>query len=428
MVFKWKKQMDDIARVISKKDVGGVFSKSVVLSPNEKAAIIRNGVVKEIIDSGKLRVGGLLKPGNIGKDVDVALMDTSPKDLDWEHADLWTADNQKVGCGGILRFKMQDPKRFFQMLFAYTTPDKKGGRVLSIQDIYDRLESETISRVLEPEIKQVTMDNIYGNRDLQLKMENELEMQLKTTLSMWGLELLRYTAQWDLGDYVSVLDASNKFQTEEELKEIDTLAAEGDLERMGREGVAKVRGDIAPEAAMREHDRAEIVNDARHEADISAIENEADAAEARQAIDTFKAWKDSKTDAKRAELELDEDMTDRKHGRDMEYLKSVTETGGADVANTIAQGRELSGMSPEQLEALAKMKEAEARAKEDKVQFMMDVEDRERADANRRKELDADLMDAAKPVTAGSTVKKCPSCGSTIPAEASFCGQCGAKV
>ena len=429
MVFKWKKQVNDIARVISKKDVGGVFSKSVVLSPNEKAAIIKNGVVEEIIDSGKLRVGGLLKPGNIGKDVDVALMDTSPKDLDWEHADLWTSDNQKVGCSGLLRFKMQDPKRFFQMLFAYTTPDKKGGRVLSVQDIYDRLESETISRVLEPEIKQVTMDNIYGNRDLQLKMENELEMQLKTTLSMWGLELLRYTAQWDLGDYVSVLDASNKFQTEEELKEMDTLAAEGDLERMGREGVAKVRGDIAPEAAMREHDRAEKVKDARHEADISAIENEADAAEARQAIDTFKSWKDAKTDAKRAEMELDEDMTDRKHGRDMEYLKSVTETGGADVANTIAQGRELSGMSAEQIEALAKMKEAEAQAKEDKVQFMMDVEDRERADANRRKELDADLMGAAKPMSsARSNMKKCSSCGASIPAEASFCGQCGAKV
>ncbi len=430
MVFKWKKQVDDIARVISKKDVGGVFSKSVVLSPNEKAVIIRNGIVEEIIDSGKLRVGGLLKPGNIGKDVDVALMDTSPKDLDWKHAELWTADNQKVGCGGILRFKMQDTKRFFQMLFAYTTPDKNkgGGRALSIQDIYNRLESETISRVLEPEIKQVTMDNIYGNRDLQLKLENELEMQLKTTLSMWGLELLRYTAQWDLGDYVSVLDASNKFQTEEDIKELDTLATEGGFERRGRESVAKVRGNLAPAAAMSEYDRAEKEKDARHEADISRIENEADAAEARQAIDTFKIWKDSKTDAKRAEMELDEDMTDRNHARDMEYLKSVTETGGSGVAQTIVQGRELSGMSAEQIEALAKIKEAEGRVGDDKVQFMMDVEDRERGDANRRMGLDADLMGAAKSVSGGANVKKCSSCGATVPAGASFCGQCGEKV
>ena len=31
MIFKWKKQLDDIAHLISKKDVYGVFSKSVVL-------------------------------------------------------------------------------------------------------------------------------------------------------------------------------------------------------------------------------------------------------------------------------------------------------------------------------------------------------------------------------------------------------------
>jgi ribosomal protein L40E len=85
-------------------------------------------------------------------------------------------------------------------------------------------------------------------------------------------------------------------------------------------------------------------------------------------------------------------------------------------------------MSPEQLEALAKMKEAEGRAGEDKVQFMMDVEDRERGDANRRKELDADLMSAAKSVSGGANVKKCSSCGATVPAGASFCGQCGEKV
>lgn len=428
MVFKWKKQSDDIARVIPKKDVGGLFSKSIVLSPNEKAAIIKNGEVEEIIDSGKLRVGGILKPGNIGKDVDVALMDTSPKDLEWKHAQMWTADNQKVGCSGILRFKMQDPKRFFQMLFAYTTPDKKGERALSIQDIYDRLESETITRVLEPEIKQVNIENIYGNRDLQLKLENELEMQLKTSLSMWGLELLRYTAQWDLGDYATVLEASNKFQTEEELKDMETLTAEGNLERTGRVGVAEVRSGLAPETVMREHVRAEKIKDASLQADISGIEAEADAAEARQAIETFKLWKETKTGAKRADLEVEEDMTDRRHARDMEYLNTITEKGGSDVASTIAQGRELSGMSPEQLEALAKIREAEARAKEDKVQFMMDVEDRERADAYRRQELDSKLMDAAKPVSSGSNVKKCPHCGSTIPAEANFCGQCGTKL
>lgn len=54
-----------------------------------------------------------------------------------------------------------------------------------------------------------------------------------------------------------------------------------------------------------------------------------------------------------------------------------------------------------------------------------EIEDRERSDAYRRQELDAKLMDAAKPVTAGASVKKCPHCGSTVPMQASFCGECG---
>ncbi len=84
-------------------------------------------------------------------------------------------------------------------------------------------------------------------------------------------------------------------------------------------------------------------------------------------------------------------------------------------------------MTPEQLEALAKMDEAKRRAEEDRVGFMMDVEERERDDSHRRKELDAGMMAAAHD-RRSSTVKKCPGCGTTLPAEANFCGQCGMKL
>lgn len=426
MVFKWKKQSDEIARVISKKDVGGIFSKSVIISPNEKAAIIKNGVVEEIIDSGKVRVGGILK-GDIGKDVDIALMDTSPKDLEWISGEMWTSDDQKVGCSGLLRFRMQDPKKFFQMLFAYTTPDKKGERALSVHDIYNRLESETITRVLEPEIRDVRIENIYGNRELQLKIENELEMQLKSTLSMWGLELLKYTVEWDLGVYEEVMEASREFQTRDELKEMETLEVESDLERAAREEVARVKAGLAPEAVAKEYERGERVKGAKLEAELTKIEGESDAEEARRAIETFQAWKGAKTGAKRAELELEEDMAERKHARDMEYVSKVTEKGGHEAAKIIAQGRELESMSPEQIEALAKMREADARAKEEKVEFMKEVEDRERKDSYRHKELDAEMMGAAH-ARRMPGVRKCPYCGTTVPAEANFCGQCGKKL
>ena len=428
MTFKWKKQPDDIARVILKKDVSGIFSKAVVLSPNEKAVIIKNGVVQEIMDSGKIRVGGLLKPGNIAKDVEIAFMDTSPKDIDWAHGGMWTADNQEIGCGGLLRFKMQDPKRFFQMLFSYAETDRKGRRSLSVQDLYARLESETITRVLEPEVRGENVEDIYGNRDLQLRLENELEMQLKSTLSMWGLELLKFTSEWDLSGYAELVGAKGEFEKQEELKELDTLGAEGDSERGGRVDVAEARAGHAPISVEADFGREQALKETQAQIERERLEDEADLRAATAALKLKEEMQLSKARGTRANLEVEQDMADREHGRDMEYMKTVAEAGGGDVAKTISEGRELGKLSPAQIEALAKLREAEMRAKEDKVEFMKEVEDRERDDAYRRQELDASLMDAAKPMSSGGTVKKCPHCGATIPMQANFCGDCGSKI
>ena len=427
MAFKWKREANDIARVIPKKAVGGFFSKAIVLSPNEKAAMIRNGKVKDIVDSGKLRVGGVLKPGNIGKDVDVAMMDTSPKDLQWAQPDLWTLDNQKVSCNGLLRFRIQEPKSFFQMIYAYSTPTKKGERLLSVDDIYQRLESEVLTLVLEPEVRQENIESLYGNRDLRLRIENELEMRLKSTLSLWGLEMLKYTVQWELGSYGAVMEATNDFQTSEELSELDTLAVEGDADRRGREDVANLRAENAPHAAQMEFERDQQLKDTKSQLELERLQHEADMREAREAIALKEELKVAKARGMRAELEVEQDMKDREHGRDMEYLGKVTETGGADVAKVVSEGREYSKMSAEQLEALAKVRQSEAIAKEDKVRFMMEVEDRERDDSYRRQELDAGMMKAAHGKVS-SSVRKCPGCGTTIPSEASFCSQCGTKM
>ncbi len=64
---------------------------------------------------------------------------------------------------------------------------------------------------------------------------------------------------------------------------------------------------------------------------------------------------------------------------------------------------------------------------------MKEIEDREPEDAYRRQELDAKLMDAAKPVSAGvgagtcAKVRQCPQCGA-MPLQANFCRECGGKI
>lgn len=428
MAKKWMKDIGDIARNIPKDRIGGFFKKDLIIQPNEKAVIVKNGQVTDVLDSGKVRVGGLLKPGTYFKDVDVVMMDTSPKDLDWEVDELWTSDKHKLGCNGIVRFRISDVKRFFSMVYAYTVADKKGERFLSIEDIYDRLKSEVLTRVLEPEISRVAMEDIYGNRDLQIAVENELETQLEQTLDMWGLELLTHTAEWDLGEYKKVLDSHQKFQTGEELAELDTLTKEGEFERTGREDVAEVRAGQASVSVEADFRRQQELKEVESQLERERREDEADIRAAREALKLKEEMHLTKARGMRAELEVEQDMKDREHGRDLEYLKTVTEAGGTDAAKTISEGRELGNLSAAQIEALAKLRESEVKAKEDKVEFMKEIEDRERGDAYRRQDLDAKLMDAAKPITTGSTVKKCPNCGSTVPMQASFCGQCGGKL
>ncbi len=425
---KWARQSQSIARTIPKSEMSGWFSKSIIVSPNEIAAIVQDGTVVEVVESGKVRVGGLLKTDSYFKDVEVVIMDTSPKDSKWEVGELWTNDQHEVAAKGLLRYRIADVKKFFTMVYAYSSFDEKGERFLSLEDINERIKSEVLTRVLQPETSSVEIEDIYGNREFQLKIEDELELQLKQTLEMWGLELLKFTTEWDLGDYTKLARVRRGFETEEELKELDTLSKEGDLERVGRIGVADVRSQHAVKSEVLEFGRHQKVRDVETDIDIAQKESESDFLEAKSGIENYKLWKQTKTEARRAEVGIDLDVADKEHARDIERTKTVLDKGGADVARIIAEGREYTRMTSSQIEAIAKARESEARAKEDKVGFMKEVEDRERGDAYRRQELDAKLMDAAKPIASSASVKKCSHCGATVPMQASFCGECGSKL
>lgn len=426
--YKWARQSQSIARTLPKSEMSGWLSKNVVVTPDEIAAIVQDGQVIEVVESGKVRVGGLLKTDSYFKDVEVVMMDTSPKDANWQVGELWTNDQHEVAAKGLLRYRIADPKKFFTMVYAYSRLDDKGERFLSLEDINERIKSEVLTRVLQPEASSVEVEEIYGNRELQLKIENELELQLKQTLDMWGLELLKFTSEWDLGDYTELAKARRGFEKEEELKELDTLVKEGDYERAGRVGMADVRSQHAVKSEVLEFGRRQKVRDVETEVEVTQKESESDFEEAKRGIETYKLWKQAKVESKKAEVGIDQEVADKEHAREIERLRLITEKGGADAARVIAEGREYSRLSPAQIEAIAKARESEARAKEDKLAFMKEIEDRERSDAYRRQELDAKLMGAAKPAASGASVRKCPHCGATVPMQASFCGECGSKL
>ncbi|MFA4957832.1 MAG: SPFH domain-containing protein [Candidatus Methanoperedens sp.] len=198
---KWVHSPHSIAILIPKTELKGVF-KNIIVQPNEVAVIVRDGKVEKVVESGKVKVGGLLNINSYFKDVDVVMMDTSPKDANWQVGELWTSDKHKIAAKGLIRYKIAEPKKFFLMVYAYsTTYDGNRIRPLTLDHIYERVKSEVLTRVLQPEVSDMKLDDIYGNRELQHKIENEIELQLKQTLDMWGLELLRFTSEWNLGDH-----------------------------------------------------------------------------------------------------------------------------------------------------------------------------------------------------------------------------------
>src|SRR3972149_11329034 len=197
---KWARGTQSIARTMSKSEMSGFLSKNIVLQPNEVAVSVQDGRVAEVVDGGKVRVGGLLKTDGYNKDVEAVIMDTSPKDANWQVGELWTNDQHEVSAKGLMRYRIAEPQKFFSMVYAYSTIDKKGERFLSLEDINQRIKSEVLTRVLQPEANALEIENIYGNRELAHKIENELELQLKQTLTMWGLELLPFMLKCDLGD------------------------------------------------------------------------------------------------------------------------------------------------------------------------------------------------------------------------------------
>ncbi len=126
---KWARQSQSIARSIPKSEMSGWFSKNIVVSPNEIAAIVQDGKVIEVVESGKVRVGGLFKTDSYFKDVDVVMMDTSPKDSNWRVGELWTNDQHELAAKGLLRYRVADPKKFFSMVYAYSSFDEKGEKI-----------------------------------------------------------------------------------------------------------------------------------------------------------------------------------------------------------------------------------------------------------------------------------------------------------
>jgi len=119
--------------------------------------------------------------------------------------------------------------------------------------------------------------------------------------------------------------------------------------------VAGVRARHAPISVEEDFRRGQELKDVQAQLEREGVEDEADIKAAREA------------------LKLKEEM---------HHVKARGTR--ADAAKTISEGRELGKLSPEQIEGLAKVRESEDRGRDDKVEFMKEIEEREHDDGGQK--------------------------------------------
>jgi len=137
----------------------------------------------------------------------------------------------------------------------------------------------------------------------------------------------------------TVLKATNKFELKKELKELEILSKEGDLERGGRVNVAGVHAGYAPVLTENEILRAEEIKKVKNQLEKERLEDEADFRAAQEALKLKEQMHLVKAKGLRAELEVEQDIQDRKHAREIEapslnYRKRRGRCGARDSRRT----------------------------------------------------------------------------------------------
>ena len=182
---KWGKPEDVIAQKVAKDQIPGMFHKELVLENDEVALVRRNNSIIEELVAGKHTVKSDF--------TDIVLVDTQTKTLRKVVEDLLTADDNKVNCEMEIRFDVYLPEKLVRNLLA-------SNNMLTIDDFYSELYNELIAKVLSPIIREVSIQDLYGNKKVINDIEIAFEAELKKVLEMWGIELITFSLVWKFSE------------------------------------------------------------------------------------------------------------------------------------------------------------------------------------------------------------------------------------
>lgn len=160
-----------------------LFGHTFAIEEGTRGVFFQNGKMIGVLEPGAhgyddlpTRLSGL-KP-NLG--FTVLFVSVADVELPIQALDLRTKDEQKTNALISLVLRLEDPLAFFINIM-------QGREMISNGDLSERMRME-VESILQPVIVDCGVDELYGNHDLKMRMEDELNTRLTGSLERYGLK------------------------------------------------------------------------------------------------------------------------------------------------------------------------------------------------------------------------------------------------
>lgn len=216
MTYSWGKPYEVIAQRFLKNELPGMFKKELIVKEGEVCLVEKDVRIKNKFDEGKHTISSLFGGWDYQ---DIVLVDVSTKKLKRKITNLLTKDDDKVSCNLDIIFRIYSPEKFTKNLMV-------GKNLLTLEDIYIEMYDALFSKVLSPEVRKENIDDLYGNREVVDRIYAAFEVELKTLLETWGVELVDMNIIWEFPeDYEQQREEKKMINRESDVKETEHKVA-----------------------------------------------------------------------------------------------------------------------------------------------------------------------------------------------------------
>lgn len=228
-MINWRVYGDrTVAYLMDQEELPGLFSKEFLVGPGEAAVIIRDARVENVYTECRVKTAALmdrvLKFFRAESKVKALFLATTPFDFSF-YIQGMAADRETVIGECKISLKV-DPQKAWSILGLMA-----GKNVLAIDDVYQKIKHEIISKGLAALISREQSQDLLSSTETSSFVEKDVESQMRTTLENLGFVFDSFSIDWCLTEQMNIEVAEKSAQIEEESKDFENKRRLMDMER-----------------------------------------------------------------------------------------------------------------------------------------------------------------------------------------------------